>query len=90
MENMIAEARFRITGISEYTGRKVNDTVRAILVKSESFSYGNGTCMVFEHSNGNEEAFDTRYNKVSKDNFTEFALGVLRDRTQKQLKIETL
>lgn len=89
-EKRIAEATFRITGKCKYTGREVDTTVHALLIKGGGFDYGNGTCMVFEHDNGNDEVFDTRYERVNKDNFTEFALGVLRDRMQEQLTIETL
>lgn len=85
----LAEADFKLGGTG-YNGRPIDETVHAELHKSGAFQYGNGTCMTFEWSNGNVDSFDTRYEKVTPDTFTDFAGKVLRGRVMDTVTIEAV
>ena len=89
MEKALATADFRIHG-TDWNGKQFESAVHAGLYKSGSFAYGNGTCMVFEWSNGNDEVFDTRYDRVTPDTFTEFAMRVLRGKLKKDVAIDVV
>ena len=85
--DVLAEADFRITG-KDSRGDAFADTVHAELCVSGAFQYGNGTCMVFRWGTGHVDSFDTRYDKVSPENFTGFAKEVLEGRLVKTVKVE--
>ena len=89
MEKALATAEFRIHGTG-WSGEQIESTVHAGLYKSGSFDYGNGTCMVFEWDNGNDEVFDTRYDRVTPDTFTEFAMSVLRGKLIKTVDVDVV
>lgn len=77
MENVLATADFKLHGTT-IGGNPYSATVHATLEKSAAFKYGNGTCAVFEWSdNPIPQSIDTRYIKVSPENFAAFAKGHL-------------
>lgn len=86
---IIATADFKLSGAG-WDGLPVNYEVHASLFKSGAFEYGNGTGMAFEWNNGNRETFDTRYNRVNAENFTQFAYEVLRSRTMETINVEVV
>ncbi len=89
MEQVFAKADFVRKG-KGWNGKHFEDKVHAELIKSGAFEYGNGTSMVFEYENGNEECFDTRYCNVTPENFAQFAYDELRARTIETIDIYTV
>ena len=85
----MATADFRLTGTG-WNGKPVDDKIHAVLEVSGASAYGNRTCMAFEWENGHEDVFDTRYDPVTPENFTEFAKKVLEDRVVKTVTVETV
>ena len=86
-DGTLAHADFRVFG-NGFDNVRVDETVHAELYKSGCFQYGNETGMVFEWSNGNVDSFDTRYENVSVENFTEFAENVLKNFIYPTLQVE--
>ena len=89
MEKALATADFRIHGTG-WNGEPIEIKVHAGLYKSGSFDYGNGTCMEFEWSNGHNEVFDTRYERVTPGTFAEFAKRVLRGKLIETVDVDEL
>lgn len=87
--DVLATADFHLTGTG-WNGKPVDETVHATLAVSGASQYGNQTCMAFEWSNTDPEYFDTRYDRVSPETFTEFAKEVLEDRLLKTVKVEVM
>ena len=85
--DILAHADFHVFG-NGFDNRPVDYTVHAELYKSEAYAYGNGTGMSFEWSNGNVDTFDTRYENVSVENFTEFAENALKNYVFPTLHVE--
>ena len=86
----LATADFHLTG-KGYADAPVDVTVHAELYVSGAFQYGNQTGMSFKWSNNPMlETFDTRYEKVTPETFTEFAKAVLENRVMKTIKVEAI
>ena len=82
--DVLATAKFRVSGVRG--GRTLDYTIKAILVVSGAFNYGNKTCTVLEWSSGREDSYDTRYCDVYP--FNEFAKGLVRQEVGSELTIE--
>lgn len=87
-EKALATADFRVHG--EGWNGPFDETVHAELLKSGAFDYGNGTCMVFEWSNGNTQSYDTRYENVTPENFAVFVKKVLNASTKDTIKADLI
>ena len=88
--DVLATADFHLTGTG-YGDVPVDVNVHAELLVSGAFQYGNQTCMTFEWSNNHsDESYDTRYEKVTPDNFTEFAKSVLDSKTKDTVTVEVM
>jgi len=87
--DVLASANFRVFGTG-HGGANVDLSVHAELYVSGAFQYGNQTGMSFEWSNGNVDTYDTRYEKVSAKNFTEYAKSVLEGRVMDTIKVEVM
>ena len=87
---VLAVADFKLGGTG-YNGHKIDDAVHAELMISGAFDYGNGTCMSFTWRNsGQEEGYDTRYNNVTPETFTEFAYEVLKNHVMDTVTVEVV
>ena len=85
---ILAKADFRLTGTG-WNG-PVDEIVHAELSKSKAFDYGNRTCMALIWENGNIDSYDTRYERVSPRNFTEYAKELLENRVLKTITVEVV
>ena len=92
-ERILATADFHLTGTG-YDNSVIDEVVHAELLVSGASQYGNQTCMTFEwinrHDCGRFESFDTRYERVSPENFKKFAKNVLKNRILKTVKVEEI
>ena len=89
-EIIYATADFRVHGLG-FNKKPFDATVHATLEKSGAFDYGNGTCMVFQWSNSPiSDCYDTRYCKVTAENFTEFAKEELEAQTLDTIMVDVL
>lgn len=84
--DILAKADFRLLGTG-WDGRLVDEIVHAELAVSGASPYGNQTCMAIMWKNDQIESFDTRYEKVTPETFTEFARSVLDARTLKTINV---
>ena len=90
MAEIYAEANFKVSGMVN-NGKPYEATVKATLEKSGAFEYGNGTCMVLEWSDRKTpNLYDTRYCKVSAENFTQFAKEELEAQVIDTFKVEVI
>lgn len=85
----LAVADFRVYG-KGHDGDNVEALVHAVLSKSGCFAYGNQTCMGLYWNNGNFESYDTRYDKVTPENFPEFAGRVINNNTLDTINVELI
>lgn len=84
--DVLDTAKFRVTGWRG--GEKLDITIKATLLVSGAFNYGNRTCTVLEWSGGREDSYDTRYVDVYP--FKEFALSLVRQEVSPELTIEAI
>lgn len=84
--DVLATVDLRLTG--EGWNGPINEIVHAELRVSGAFQYGNQTCTVFTWENGTHDMYDTRYERVSPDNFSEFALGLMKGRCRDTIEVE--
>lgn len=87
--DVLATADFHLTGTA-WKGSPVDTKVHAELYVSGAFQYGNQTGMCFRWDNGNVDSFDTRYERVSPENFKEFAREVLEGMCADTIQIEAI
>lgn len=90
MAEIFATADFKVTGTRKDDGRTIDTTVHFELYKSGAFDYGNGTGMSMRFKGGDEMCYDTRYEPVSADNFSEYALDFLNNYLADGLKGEPI
>lgn len=85
----MTKVTFKISG--ERNGRHIEDTCTMELLKSESFKYGNGTCVYVEYGNGYDFVIDTRYEHLlTEETFDIWAYDELRNRTAKEFSIKVV
>lgn len=88
--DILATADFHLYGYG-WNGKPYDGTVHAELAVSGAFQYGNQTCMSFEYSDDRpDDTFDTRYENVTPETFTEFAKKVLRRQVMDSIAIEVM
>ena len=87
--DILATADFHLTG-KGWNDHPVDEKVHAELAVSGAFQYGNQTCMAFFWENGNIESYDTRYERVSPKNFTEFAKKLLEGMVMETVKVTVI
>lgn len=90
MAEIFATADFKVTGTRKDDGRTIDTTVHFELYKSGATDYGNGTGMSMQFKGSMEECYDTRYEKVSADNFKEYAEEFLKNYLADGLKAEPI
>lgn len=90
MAEIFATADFKVTGTSEVTKEEIDTTVHFELYKSGAFDYGNGTGMSMQFKGSMEQCYDTRYERVSADNFKEYAFNFLKGYLAGGLKAEPI
>ena len=87
--DVLATADFHLTG-KGWEDEPIDEIVHAELAVSGAYKYGNQTCMALIWKNGNIDSYDTRYERVSPANFTEFAKKLLEDRVMDTIKVEVV
>ena len=86
-EGALAKVKFKVAGTRD-DGEEINTTAELELHESGAFDYGNGTCMLMKFEGGDVHMYDTRYEKVSAENFTEYAQNFINDYIAKGLHAE--
>lgn len=89
-EKAIATADFRVFGKRAWDGKEVNTSVHLELHKSGAFDYGNGTMTIMKFEKSDEQAFDTRYEAVNANNFSEFAERLVKNYVADGLEVEPI
>ena len=87
--DILATAKFRLYGTG-HSGNPVDEIVRAELCVSGASQYGNQTCTSIIWEDGYEDSYDTRYDNVSPDTFTEFASRLINHGTLVTIKVEAI
>ena len=86
----LATATFKVTGKREFDGEEIDTKVTLELHDSGAFDYGNETCMLMQFEGSDVHCFDTRYEKVTVDTFTEYAEEFINNYIAKGYKAELI
>lgn len=87
--DILATADFHLTG-KGWNDYPVDEKVHAELKMSGAFKYCSQTCMSLFWENGNIESYYIRYERVSPENFTEFAKKLLEGMVMETVKVTVI
>lgn len=86
MSQPLATVAFVIEG--DRDGKHIKDRVVLFLMESDSFHYGNGTCVAVEYESGYDFVIDTRYEPGLKPStFPDWAFREMRRRTAPEFSL---